>query len=130
MLELLVVIIIVGILAALAFPNFYRARESALEKEAQTNLRLISAAEKILYMETNLYLTGTSDLDTINTTLKVSIPAAQNWNYKIDAGNDGTGFLAKAQRVNNAAVVWCITQATDAPYDADAGCSWDDVVIR
>ena len=121
MLELLVVIIIVGILAALAFPNFYRARESALEKEAQTNLRLISAAEKILYMETNLYLTGTSDLDTINTTLKVSIPAAQNWNYKIDAG---TGFFAKAQRTSDNTVVWCITEATDDPYNVAAGCSW------
>lgn len=120
MLELLVVIIIVGVLAALAFANFGRARESALEKAAQSNLRLISAAEKIYHLETSIYLTGTSDLATINTNLKLYLPA-QDWDYRIDAG---TGFLAKARRTADHAVVWCITQATDNPYNVAAGCSW------
>lgn len=119
MLELLVVIIIVGVLAALAFPNFGRARESALEKAAQSNLMLISAAEKIYHLETTTYFSGTSDLAVINTNLKLSLPA-QDWDYRIDAG---TGFLAKARRKADHAVVWCITQATDNPYNAAAGCT-------
>jgi len=117
LLELIVVIIILGILAALALPNFGKAKESALEKEALANLRLMSAAEKIYHMENDFYFTS-AVLNTINENLKLSLPA-QNWNYKIDAG---TGFSAKAQRVNDAANVRCIEQATEDPYQL--GCSW------
>ena len=116
-LEILVVLIIIGILVALALPNFGKTKESALEKEAQANLRLISAAEKIYYMENDFYFTNT-DLATINSNLKLSLPA-ENWNYKIDPD---TGFTGKAQRVSDAANTWCIDPAVDDPYKTN--CSW------
>lgn len=116
-LELLVVLIIIGVLAGVALPSFNKAKESALEKEAQTNLRLISAAEKIYHMENNIYFTS-ADRIAINDNLKLSLPA-QNWNYKIVTG---AGFTAKAQRANDATNVWCIDQAADDPYKT--GCNW------
>ncbi|MEK6727607.1 MAG: type II secretion system protein [Candidatus Omnitrophota bacterium] len=116
-LELLVVVLIIGVLAALAFPNFGKAKESTLDKEAQINLRLISAAEKIYHMENNIYFTS-ADRIAINDNLKLSLPA-QNWNYKIVTGS---GFTAKAQRANDATNVWCIDQAADDPYKT--GCNW------
>lgn len=115
LLEILVVVIIIGILAALGFPNFAKTKESTLDKEAQANLKLISVAEKIYHLENAVYYIS-ADRTAINNGLKLSLPA-QNWNYKIDGG-----FTAKAQRAGDNARAWCITQATDEPYSA--GCSW------
>lgn len=117
LIEILVVLLIIGILAAVALPSYDKAKVSALEKEAQVNLRLISAAEKIYHMENNAYFIS-ADRTAINSNLKLSLPA-QNWNYKIVTG---TGFTAKAQRIADTANVWCIDQAADGPYST--GCSW------
>jgi len=53
--ELLIVVVIVGILAALGLPQFTKAREHAMGKEAIVNLKLIAAAEKIYRMEASAY---------------------------------------------------------------------------
>ena len=117
LLEVLVVIIIIGIVAALGLPNFLKTKESTLEREVKANLMLIRAAEKSYNMDNNSYFIS-AVLAAINSNLKLSLPA-QNWNYKVDAG---TGFTAKAQRVNDSANVRCIDQSTEDPYQS--GCSW------
>ena len=111
LLELIIVIIVIGVLASLALPGFGKARESALEKEAQANLRLISAAEKIYHMEYNAYFTGT-DLVVINNNLKLSLPA-QNWSYAITSAAPGTAFTAQATR---GAKELCINETEVDPY--------------
>ena len=115
--DLIVVIIIIGILAVLAFPNFSKTKESTVDKEAQANLKLMSAAEKIYHMENNFYVIS-ADRAEINSNLKLALPV-QNWNYKIVSDAD---FTAKAQRVNDAANAWCMRRADENPYKT--GCSW------
>src|SRR4030043_309784 len=44
LLELLVVIVIIGILAAMALPNFVKAREKAKEAEVKSNIHSIQVA--------------------------------------------------------------------------------------
>ena len=73
--EVLVVLIIVAILAALALPNFGAVKEKSLDREAKASLALIQAAEKIYKMETAVYYSSsganTADRHTnINTYLK------------------------------------------------------------
>ena len=116
-LELLVVLIIIGILAALGLPNFVKTKESTLDKEAKSNLELISAAEKSYHMDYDSYFIS-ADLAAINSNLKLSLHAA-NWNYKIVSD---ANFTAKAQRVNDSSNVWCISRDTDDPYKTN--CSW------
>lgn len=84
-LEILTVIIIIGILAALALPNFGRMRERALDNEAKANLKLIQAAEKIYRMETGYYYPDVSFspvfTNDINDQLKLFV-SGNNWAYK------------------------------------------------
>lgn len=88
LMELLVVLIIVGILAALALPNFQKTREAAFDKEAKANLKLIQAAERIYYIENAFYMPASgfnSSSSTINTYLKLTLPTGTDssnvWNY-------------------------------------------------
>ncbi len=92
--ELLIVIIIIGILAALALPQFSKTKEHALRKEAQANLKLIAAAEKIYRMEAGAYYPvpagPQSSITNINDYLKLSIPSggARNWDYAVDSSTN------------------------------------------
>lgn len=89
--EVLVVIIIIGILVALALPGFGVTKERTLDKEAKASLRLIQAAQKIYRMEMGFYFpsaTSSSDVNLINTNLKVRLPVPPKtlfWNYMVDA---------------------------------------------
>ena len=90
LIEVLVVIVIIGILVALALPGFGVTKERTLDKEAKANLRLIQAAQKIYRMEMGFYFppaTSSSDISLINANLKVRLPAPPktiSWNYNVD----------------------------------------------
>jgi type II secretory pathway pseudopilin PulG len=92
--ELIIVITIVVILATVAFPNFFKSKARAIDKEAIVSLRLIQAAEKIYRMEKGFYYpdTGSADVAGINSYLKLSLPST-NWTYSIIQG----GSVATAQ---------------------------------
>ena len=51
LIELMVVLVIVGILAAFAIPNFLRYRAQAMQAEARTNLGEIFVAEVSFFTE-------------------------------------------------------------------------------
>ena len=55
MLELMIGIIIVGILATLAIPNFSKAIEKTKVKDAQTTLAALYSAEKVYRLDQNAY---------------------------------------------------------------------------
>jgi type II secretory pathway pseudopilin PulG len=95
--ELLIVIIVIGILAAIALPNFTPMREKTIEKEAVATLQLLQAAEKIYRMEAGDYYpffggggpSAISDHSQINANLKLMLPLAGPWGYRVK--NTGTG---------------------------------------
>lgn len=100
--ELIVVVIIVAILAGLAIPNFTKTKERALDKEAQTALRLIQAAEKIYNLKNSFYypISGsTANLREINSNLTLDL-SSSSWNLSIGSAS-GTDFAATAQRTDN-----------------------------
>lgn len=51
LIELMIVIAIIGILAAMAIPNFKKARESAREKACYSNIRVILGAVEMYNMD-------------------------------------------------------------------------------
>ena len=85
--ELFVVMIIVGILVALALPNYNTMKEKSLDREANSSLALIQAAEKIYKMESGSYYPSsgsTNDITNINTNLKLSLTTG-SWSYNVDS---------------------------------------------
>jgi len=102
--ELLIVITIIGILAALALPQFDKTKEHALGQEAQSSLRLIAASEKIYRMENDSVSyypgAGSVGLSAINSNLKLYLTGT-NWDYSISSGSAST-FTATAKRQSGA----------------------------
>lgn len=86
--EVLIVLIIIAILAALGLVNYQSAKEKAIDREAIANLKLIQAAEKIYRIEIGSYYPGsgsTSTIGDINQYLKLYLPtaASPNWTYAV-----------------------------------------------
>ena len=122
LIEILVVIIIIGILAALALPGFGVSKERVLDKEAKANLALIQAAEKIYKMESGIYYPSsgtTSVVADINTYLRVNLPTgALSWSYTVDGDNSQT----TASRLPAASRVWTLTHTGSAAACTGTGC--------
>ncbi|MDD5155342.1 MAG: hypothetical protein PHF11_02520 [Candidatus Omnitrophica bacterium] len=102
LMEILAIIIIIAILAAIALPNFTPIREKVLDKEASASLKLIQAAEKIYRLETDFYYpypgtTPAPDNSAINQNLKLSLPTGDDkkWDYTVkvptSTGDPGSG---------------------------------------
>jgi len=123
LIELIVVVIIIGILAALALPGFGTSKERVLDKEAKANLALIQAAEKIYKMESSFYYPSsgsTSVIADINTYLRVSLPSsALSWTYTVGTSQ------ATASRLPSSSRVWTLTftgSGSDAPACTGTAC--------
>lgn len=82
--ELMIVVVIVGILAAIAIPRFYRAIQQTRAREARTALRLIQAAQKIYYSRSGIYIT-TTDINDINSNLGLDLEE-NYWDYIVVSG--------------------------------------------
>ena len=66
LIEVLIVIIIIGILATIALPQFTKLVEKTRKAEALTNLAAIYTAEMVYYTETEAYLGPLADIVAIN----------------------------------------------------------------
>ena len=117
--EILVVLVIIGVLAALMWPNYTAIKEKTLNREAKATLALIRAAEKIYRMEEGFYYpdpSGTvSDVSSINQYLRVSLPSAnRNWEINVHSSNT-TGTSARV----GGGRVWSI----DFPGEGEPTCA-------
>ena len=54
--ELIVVVVIIGVLATLAMPQYLNARRRTEDRQAEAMLRMIREAEKIIRLEEGLYV--------------------------------------------------------------------------
>ena len=68
--EIMIVVAIIGLLAAIAIPNFVKARENAQLNSIINNLRIIEGAKDQWALETKKGTGDTTDLTTISDYLK------------------------------------------------------------
>ena len=110
LIELMIVVAIIGILAAIAIPNFLRFQLKAKSSEGKTNLAAIRTAEQSYYSEFGSYVSsqGLSPANT-TTSAKVAFTGTTGFNtigwapeglvyfsYGVGAAAPGTAFFATA----------------------------------
>ncbi|MBU1998305.1 MAG: type II secretion system protein [Candidatus Omnitrophota bacterium] len=124
--EILVVVLIIGVLAALALPRFDVTRENSFDKEAKVNLKLIQAAEKIYRVKfPPAYYpsaSGTvSSIANINQFLMLSLPTTNpNWKYSVRTQAGTPPQTSYANRTTNSRC-WRLNINDDEPVNAGAG---------
>jgi type IV pilus assembly protein PilA len=110
LIELMIVVAIIGILAAIAIPNFLRFQLKAKSSEGKTNLAAIRTAEQSYYSEFGRYVSsqglgptaypGSSKTGFVTTsgfnTIGWSPEGQVYFNYGVGADALGTGFFATA----------------------------------
>ena len=95
--ELIAVIIILGILAAVGMPQYRRAMERARGAEAYSGLANVQEAEKIYYASNEKYYTQSPLDDTGEGILDISLPQT-GWSFGISATDASKDFTATATR--------------------------------
>lgn len=105
----MIVVAIIGILAAIAIPNFLRYQAKAKQSEAKANLGAIYVTEMTFYSENDAY-TATA------TALNWTSSGASRYTYSLSAAQPTTGFTATATAdIDSDATTdtWTIDQTKD-----------------
>ena len=125
LIEIVLVVVLVGVLAAFAISNYVAIKEKTLNRQAKAILLLIRAAEKNYRMEYNNYYPYPAATETtmsvINRDLKLSLPVtvSTSWGWLIGV-NSATGS-ATATRTGADARVWTINFSGDADPTCPSG---------
>ncbi len=93
--ELLVVIIIIGILAAIALPNFLNQTAKAKQTEAKQNIGMANRVQSI-YRSQNAEFANSFDLIAMGTLTGGASATTSNYTYTLDATNDSASLLAQS----------------------------------
>ncbi len=119
LLELMLVVVIVGIIATFAIPGYFGVRQRAEGRQASTQLKLIHTAEKIKFLENDLYVACVDYVacnDSING-LDLDLPD-DGWDYLVTVA--GATFTATATATNPVGCSYTMDQAS--PAITSAGC--------
>jgi type IV pilus assembly protein PilE len=81
LIELLVAVLIIGILAAIAVPQYQKSIYKTIASEALIKAKAIKQAQEIYYMATNTYATDINELD-------ISIPQSKYYSFDILSQGD------------------------------------------
>jgi len=133
--ELIIVVIVAGILATFAVPQFAVTQERALDREAISVLGLIRSAEIAYRMEKSEFYPSSGSRSTpgdtaqINRTLRLSLPNTSSWNYNLAS----TGVITATRTSEPRIRTWRIDAAaacdmptcspTDGTCLSAGGCS-------
>jgi type IV pilus assembly protein PilA len=92
LIELLIVVVIIGILAAIAIPKFANTKEKAYIASMKSDLRNLITAQEAYYSDWNTYAQAITDLGTnYNTSNGVAVSLS---------GVTGTGWQANATSIS------------------------------
>jgi type IV pilus assembly protein PilE len=101
LIELMIVVVIIGILASIALPNFTKMVEKAKAEQAATYLRVIRTGEKIYWANNSTYIRCDNAAE-IKANLNAEV-TTENYAFKVAAGTGpgediSNSFLATATR--------------------------------
>ncbi|MCX5715788.1 MAG: prepilin-type N-terminal cleavage/methylation domain-containing protein [Candidatus Omnitrophica bacterium] len=122
LIELMIVIIIVGILASIAIPNFSKMVEKAKAEQAATYLRVIRTGEKIYWSNNSTYI-ACADTAEIKTNIGAEV-TPENYTFSVASGtgsgqNITNSFTATATRRSDSSTITLDQDGVwggDSPY--------------
>jgi type IV pilus assembly protein PilA len=93
--ELLVVIVIIGILGAIALPNFLNQDVKAKQTEAKQNVALVNKAQNSFRAENSAFA-NSFDVLGIGSVTGGTTGTTTNYSYTLSSGTDSASVLASA----------------------------------
>ena len=93
LIELLIVVVIIGILAAIAIPKFANTKEKAYIAAMKSDLRNLVTAQEAYFSDKTTYATSTTNLGTAyaaSTGVTVTIGSATGTGWSASAVHNGT----------------------------------------
>ena len=91
LIELLIVVVIIGILAAIAIPKFSATREKAYVSAMKSDLRKLSSKQEIHYSENYMYTTDKAVLELLESeAVTVSIGTGNATGWSATASHTGS----------------------------------------
>ena len=104
LIELMVVMVIIGLLAATVVPKFFGQVDKAMRQDAQAQIELLGQALDLYRLEKHKYPTSDEGLDAIKSYLKKSIPKDPWGNDFIyeSPGKEGRGYDLISYGADNA----------------------------
>ena len=113
LMEVMIVVVIIGILAALAYPNLEKYLKRARQTEAKTNLIAIYTAQKIYFTLHQSYAEDINELD-------LSLAQGDPYTFTIQEASTST-FKAQAEgNIDDDALdTWTIDQDKNLLYTID-----------
>ena len=95
LIELMIVVVIIGILAALAIPRFFRSTGKAKKSEAKTVLKHLYQMERMYYQEFDNYVAGANSAALEASSLDWNSPGADaRYNYSVVVAGDNFTAIA------------------------------------
>ncbi|MEW6264425.1 MAG: prepilin-type N-terminal cleavage/methylation domain-containing protein [Thermodesulfobacteriota bacterium] len=92
LIELMIVVAIIGILAAIAIPQFASYRKRAQDSAAKSSLKNLATAQENYYAQNNTYTATRANLTgwTVETTVTVAIAAADTTSWSATAKHNSS----------------------------------------
>ena len=149
LIELMIVVAIIGILAAIAIPNFLRFQLKAKSSEGKTNLAAIRTAEESYFAEYGIYVSANPSPTVIGDNAKITYsnpdptfgfdqlgwsPEGQVYfNYSVDTlGNSFTAAAVANIDASGAGQTWAYTtdKTLAAKAHARGTCDVTDATVK
>ncbi len=108
LIELLIVVVIIGILAAIAIPQFASTKEKAYDAAAKSDVRNMMAAQEAYFSVNNAYTTASVSATTTGGTVDMGGDVFRGSpSVALTATGATNGYTLKAKH-NSSDTSWCV----------------------
>jgi len=112
--EVMVVVMIIAVLIAIAIPSFLHFRESAQDRAAQSDLRNVLLAEKMIWQETSAYTQVIAEVEAVRPGSRVAADPADG--VYLDLNNAGDQIVCLVRGSGSGAFYSVWESATAGAY--------------